>query len=106
MPSQHRNLMCSMAQFLAKEKPQACALVIAGFHTGRRIVADFFRQFPTSTENDSTEGDLVIAEIYESDMHGARRPWCDIRTNEGLEEGKRWCVVAVIVRASQIARRK
>lgn len=105
MRSQHRNLACSIAHFLAKECPQACALVIAGFHTGRQILADFFRQFQPTSENDGDREDLVIAEIYESDMCGTRRPWCDQRANEVKQDVKKWCVIAVIVRASQIAAR-
>ena len=62
MPSQHINLIKTILQFLPlsstkADGPQAgpeedqhksqttdfpCALVIAGFHTGRRIVSDFF----------------------------------------------------------------
>jgi len=40
---------------------------------------------------------LTIADIHESDMNGARRPGQETRANEGNEEAKRWCVVAVIV---------
>lgn len=98
MPSQHRNLHRSMAHFLSNERPQACALVVAGFHTGRKVVAEFFKQFSTSVGEHDTAVGLTIAEIYESDMHGVRRPWLEERANEGKEDLKRWCVVAVIVR--------
>jgi hypothetical protein len=98
MPSQHRNLAHSITHFLSKENSTACALVVAGFHTGRGIVADFFRQFSSSNGNNEVSGQLNIAEIYESDMQGNRRGWLESRANEGREEAKRWCVVAVITK--------
>jgi EEF1A N-terminal glycine/lysine methyltransferase len=99
MSSQHRNLVRSIAHFLCRESPKACALVVAGFHTGRNIVADFFKQFLISKERDNIAEELSITEIYESDMNGARRPWQESRANESREDAKRWCVVAVVVRA-------
>jgi EEF1A N-terminal glycine/lysine methyltransferase len=98
IPSQHRNLAHSIAHFLSKETPDACALIVAGFHTGRHIVADFFRQFPTSGGSGDTLEKLSIAEIYEIDMHGVRRHWLEYRPNEAKEEANKWCVVAVVVR--------
>ena len=100
MLSQHRNLVQSIAHFLCKESPKACALVVAGFHTGRDTVVDFFQQFLTSKERDNIAEELSIAEIYECDMNGERRPWQESRANESREDAKRWCVVAVIVRAA------
>jgi hypothetical protein len=61
-------------------------------------VADFFRQFPTSGGSGDTREKLSIAEIYENDMHGVRRPWLEYRANEDKEEAKKWCVMAVVVR--------
>jgi EEF1A N-terminal glycine/lysine methyltransferase len=98
MPSQHHNLVRSISHFLSKESSQACALVAAGFHTGRKVVAAFFKEFPTSYITEDAVEQLSIAEIHESDMNGIRRPWKEERENEGQEEAKRWCVVAVIVR--------
>lgn len=97
MPSEHLNLARSIGLFLSKESTQACALVVAGFHTGRKIVADFFKQFARLNEMEYTSDELIIAEIYESDMNGTRRPWQETRTDEGREDAKRWCVIAVIV---------
>ena len=41
MPSQHANLLRTIAQALSTG-PDSRAIVVAGFHTGRRIVRDFF----------------------------------------------------------------
>lgn len=101
MPSQHRNIILSISHFLSKEDPSACALVVAGFHTGRDVVADFFKQFPTPDGDKDLAQALSIAEIYETDMNGARRPWQESRAGEGREDAKRWCVVAVIVRSER-----
>jgi EEF1A N-terminal glycine/lysine methyltransferase len=98
MPHQHRNLINSIAHFLSRACG-ACALVVAGFHTGRDIVADFFRHFSVANGKDDITTELCIAEIYESDMRGARRIWQEERTNETKEETKRWCVVARIVKS-------
>jgi EEF1A N-terminal glycine/lysine methyltransferase len=98
MPSQHHNLVRSITHFLSKQSPEACALVVAGFHTGRSIVADFLKQFPTLIGMGDTREKLVVADVYESNMNGARRPWQGNRADEDKEELKRWCVVAVIVR--------
>lgn len=99
MPSQHGNLVHSIAHFLSKESSEACALIVAGFHTGRNIVGDFFGQFSMCNDKDASAAELSIAEIYESDMNGTRRPWQEKRANESIEEAKWWCVVALIVRA-------
>lgn len=98
MPLQHGNLIRSINHFLSKDSTNGCAIVVAGFHTGRNVVADFFRQFSPSEEMDSAAEELEIAEIYEIDMHGVKRPWQETRANEDREASKRWCVVAVVVR--------
>lgn len=101
MPSQHRNLVRSITHFLSKESSAACALVVAGFHTGRTVVAEFFRQFSPSHQMDNAGERLVVAQIYESDMNDVRRGWQESRANEDREEAKRWSVVAVIVRHNE-----
>lgn len=97
MPSQHCNLISSLSHFLSRS-PGACALVVAGFHTGRNIVADFFTHFSLANKEDGMTIGLTLAEIYESDMQGVRRAWQEIRPDESKEEANRWCVVAKIVR--------
>jgi hypothetical protein len=117
MPSQHANLLSTIAQALSTG-PDSRAIVVAGFHTGRRIVRDFFdlatcladgggRGRGSENEADSAstaEGEtgkrlpsLKIEEIYEIDVGGQRRPWQNARPGEEKEESKRWCVVAILV---------
>jgi hypothetical protein len=148
MPSQHINLIKTVLKFLPEKTvndsesddgTKACALVIAGFHTGRQIVSDFFslatvRQSDreallesiredTDSAPDETEtanaatiniislppssltpderaltGRLKLAEIFEIDVDANIRPWQSVRNREGKWEGKRWCVVGVLVR--------
>jgi hypothetical protein len=114
------------------------ALVVAGFHTGRAIVRDFFALAtghpssncsskssndtspdpshpegqpqassspPTTSQAASSPPKLKLAQIYETDMSGNRRPWTwdATREGEGKWEAKRWCVVGVLVRAPEEA---
>ncbi|KAL4944801.1 hypothetical protein BDV06DRAFT_210016 [Aspergillus oleicola] len=95
MASQHENLARTMKWFLAPEGRVWC---VAGFHTGREIVAGFF-------ETVERVG-LVIERIFERDLNtsfeGAygerevRRKWMSEREDEGPENLRRWCVVAVL----------
>jgi hypothetical protein len=41
---------------------------------------------------------LKLAEIFEIDVDANTRPWQPTREGEGKWEGKRWCVVGVLVR--------
>ena len=116
MQSQHANLTTTIARALDCG-PDCCAIVVAGFHTGRRIVRDFFDVVTGEAdggedlggENETSsmlvpEGGtrqllskLKIEEIFEVDVNGQRRDWQKVRQAEGKEELKRWCVVAVLV---------
>lgn len=115
VPSQHVNLAKTIARGLSAA-PDSCAIVVAGFHTGRGIVRDFFDlamcqaddgRGGSQDEDDSTRTDedengkrqasLEIEEIYEIDVDGQRRPWQNARPGEGKEESKKWCVVAILV---------
>lgn len=94
MAAEHVNLTRTMQWFLA---PGGKVWIVAGFHTGRAIVADFFQ---TAVENG-----LVVERIYERDLvdrleDGAeiRRDWVPVREGEGLDNRRRWCVVAVLKR--------
>ncbi|KAL4947190.1 hypothetical protein BDW69DRAFT_178900 [Aspergillus filifer] len=100
MPSQHENLARTMKWFLA---PGGKVWCITGFHTGREIVAEFF---------ETVKGvGLVIESIWERDMntsfedgeHEVRREWMEKRDDEGPENRRRWCVVAVLRHASASA---
>ncbi|KAL2868673.1 putative nicotinamide N-methyltransferase [Aspergillus lucknowensis] len=97
MRSQHENLTRTIKWFLA---PEGKVWVVAGFHTGRAIVAGFF-------ETASRAG-LEIEGIYERDLHSSseeeggevRREWVEVREGEGAENRSRWCVVALLRHAS------
>lgn len=122
MLSQHENLVRSMLWFLADDDvgghgggggggqrgdtgadPSASpshsrVWVVAGFHTGRAVVASFF--------DTAVRMGLEIERIYERDLIFAsedgkevRRDWVPVREGEGPENRGRWCVVAVLRRA-------
>lgn len=82
-----------MQWFLA---PGGKVWVVAGFHTGRAVVAAFFET--------AAQMGLVPECIYERDLVAdaedggeIRREWKADREGEGPENRTRWCVVAVLV---------
>lgn len=81
-----------MLHYLIDDKC-ARAFVVAGFHTGRARLAAFF-------EVAIQEG-LEIEEIYEEDVEGVRREWCEERDGgtENTTERKRWLVIARLRRS-------
>ncbi|KAJ5960032.1 uncharacterized protein N7479_007182 [Penicillium vulpinum] len=94
MRSQHENLSRTMEWFLA---PGGKVWVVAGFHTGRAIVAAFLETV--------VEDGFVVERIYERDLVAraegggeVRREWRPVRDGENVENQKRWCVVAVLKR--------
>lgn len=83
-----------MQWFLAPEGGKVW--VVAGFHTGRAVVAAFF-------ETAALMG-LVPECMYERDLNAitedgseVRREWKAVREDEGPQNRTRWCVVAVLV---------
>ncbi|KAF1922761.1 uncharacterized protein M421DRAFT_350085 [Didymella exigua CBS 183.55] len=88
MLGEHENLAKSMLHFLA-ETPDARALCIAGFHTGRAKLVIFF-------EDVVPQQGLEVEEMYEMDADGVRRPWARERDGgrEDIGERKKWLVVA------------
>lgn len=120
MPSQHANLVKTINDNLKPEAPErekASALVIAGFHTGRSIVARFVEiatgsrtGLPPTGGNDDEEeeeedelvrevkGSLAATEIFEIDVDANVRPWLPVREDEDRDKAKRWCICAVLVR--------
>ncbi|KAJ5789701.1 uncharacterized protein N7518_006712 [Penicillium psychrosexuale] len=97
MRSQHENLVRTMQWFLS---PGGKVWVVSGFHTGRAIVAGFFE---TALGNG-----FVIERIYERDLIARsedggeiRREWVPIREGEGMENQRRWCVIAVLKRRGE-----
>lgn len=133
MPSQHVNLVKTILQYMdpaphtsssSTTSPAGssnntnsnnnCALVVAGFHTGRGIVRHFFEvatgEWRDENEDNGGEaqdedpelvevqGRLKTAEIFEIDVNGVQRPWQPVRKGETKDLAKRWCVCAVLVR--------
>jgi predicted nicotinamide N-methyase len=101
MRDQHQNLVRSILWFLAPPSPSAeegdtggVAWVVAGFHTGRPIVASFFET--------AVSMGLVIEDIWERDMNATSeagevtREWSPVREGEGPGNRARWCVVAFL----------
>jgi nicotinamide N-methyltransferase len=78
LSGQHENLVRSMLHFLSLE-PTARVFVIAGFHTGRARLANFFEV---------------------ADEHGKRREWLSERDNgcEDHTERKKWLVICRLKR--------
>ena len=118
MQSQHESLVKTICHFLDDDKEGSCAIVVAGFHTGRRIVRDFFEFATGESEDHETQvvgvvdanggssrsvspsivnSKLKAVEIFELDVDGKRREWMSVRQGENKEEAKRWCVIAVLV---------
>lgn len=127
MPSQHANIVKTIDQNLrlqpqlqsSEDARQACALVIAGFHTGRRIVARFFEIAtgsrsgvadgrgisPQDGDGDEeseevmqVKGTLRAAQIFEVDVDCNVRSWQAERDGENKDAAKRWVVCAALVR--------
>lgn len=93
MLDQHKNLVHTMRWFLPPPPGRGKIWFVAGFHTGRAIVAGFFE---TALENG-----FSIESIYERDLNGrsedggeVRREWMPEREGEGPENRKRWRVIA------------
>ncbi|KJZ71810.1 hypothetical protein HIM_08830 [Hirsutella minnesotensis 3608] len=117
MPSQHVNIVRTIDQNLRLGNGQAvdkeaCALVIAGYHTGRGTVARFFQiatgTMPQDVQETLTkeEGEEVrevqhllrLDDIFEVDVDCNVRPWQEERAGECKDMAKRWVVCAVLVR--------
>lgn len=99
MRSQHENLVKTFLWFLPSDPDEGRVWIVAGFHTGRAIVAGFFETV--------VQMGMVIERIYERDLNSGgedgrevRREWTPVREGEGPENRKRWCVVAVLKRGS------
>ncbi|KAG5287720.1 nicotinamide N-methyltransferase [Histoplasma capsulatum G186AR] len=111
MRDQHENLIRSLLWFLAPPSPPSppslpdgdgsngaarggVAWVVAGFHTGREIVASFFET--------AVAMGLLVEQIWERDVNATSeegvvtREWMPVRPGEGPENRARWCVVAFL----------
>ncbi|KAK3366050.1 hypothetical protein B0T24DRAFT_410703 [Lasiosphaeria ovina] len=92
MPWQHDNLRQSVAWFLG-DGPDARALIVAGFHTGREKMRGFF-----DAEALAAQG-LEVESIWERDCDSIDREWVLDRGLEDPGVRKRWLAVAVLRRA-------
>jgi len=90
MPSKHGNLHRSISYLLSTA---GCAIVVAGFHTGRAKMTPFFDAAALATVG------LEVESIVEKDPTGKEREWrVHEAGREDLSERKRWLVVAVLRR--------
>lgn len=92
MREAHISLLQTLQWFLS---PGGRVLIVAGFHTGRPIIAGFFE---TVLENG-----FIIETIYERDLVEAAEDGTEIRREwkphrEGEIDRSRWCAVAVLKR--------
>lgn len=86
MDWQHENLCASIVHFLEPEHGEV--LTIAGFHTGRPKVANFFKvckQFGLQ---------LVATELEELDVDGNKRVWDESRKDD-ITERKKWLTLGI-----------
>lgn len=93
MPWQHANLARSIDWFL-KNDAQARCWVVAGFHSGRAAMRDFFRPGTLAGVG------LEVERIWERDVDGVERDWSWDRGIEDPGARKRWLAIAVLKRPS------
>lgn len=91
MPWQHDNLLKSIDWFL-KDDWKARCWVVAGFHSGRAAMKQFFQE-----EKLSAAG-LEVEHIWERDVEGVEREWSWDRGIEDPGERKRWLSIAILKR--------
>lgn len=91
MPWQHDNLLKSIEWFLKDDGGARC-WVVAGFHSGRAAMRDFFK-----AEKLKATG-LAVEHIWERDVDGVEREWSWDRGIEDPGERKRWLAVAILKR--------
>ena len=91
MPWQHTNLHKSISWFL-KDTPEARCWVVAGFHSGREKMREFFGADALAKEG------LEVEHIYEKECDGKEREWAWDRGYEEIGIRKRWLVSASLKR--------
>lgn len=88
----HEQLLDTIDWFLG-EGEDSWAWVVAGFHTGREIVADFY-------ETAEKRG-FMVEKLWERDLGSEDRilrEWTPKRMGESLENRRRWCTVGILKR--------
>lgn len=91
MPWQHDNLLKSIEWFL-KDDSEARCWVVAGFHSGRPAMRQFFQ------EDKLGAAGLKVEHIWERDVEGVEREWSWDRGIEDPGERKRWLTIAILKR--------
>lgn len=108
MPWQHDNLLASIDWFLKRDDDDdddddggadARCWVVAGFHTGREGMREFFRD-----ERLGRVG-LEVERIWERDCDGEEREWSWDRGAEDPGARKRWLCFAILRRRRAGSRR-
>lgn len=85
MDWQHDNLSKSVTHLLSKD---GLLLAIAGYHTGREKVVNFF-------DSAIRAGLETVGPIRERDVEGNERPWERDRGKEDPVERKRWLAIGL-----------
>lgn len=91
MPWQHDNLLKSIEWFLRDDSEARC-WVVAGFHSGRPAMRQFFQ------EDKLGAAGLKVEHIWERDVDGVEREWSWDRGIEDPGERKRWLTIAILKR--------
>ncbi|KAK6331143.1 hypothetical protein TWF696_003212 [Orbilia brochopaga] len=87
MDWEHENLIASIIHFLA-DVADARAVVVAGLHTGRRKVANFWDL--------AVKDGLEIESIKERNVEGVEREYLPDRGVEDSSERNRWLIIGIL----------
>ncbi|EPS35639.1 hypothetical protein H072_10934 [Dactylellina haptotyla CBS 200.50] len=85
---EHENLVKSMLHFLDDSNLAARVVVVAGLHTGRQKMANFWTV--------AVENGLEIENIKERDVDGIEREFLEDRGIEDITERKRWLTIGIL----------
>ena len=96
MPWQHENLRQSVSWFLGQGE-DARAWVVAGFHTTRTTMREFFEREALARVG------LEVEHMWERDCNGQDREWAWDRGIEDVSLRKRWVAVGVLKRIQKPA---
>ena len=94
IPAEHSNLITSMQHFLSRSV-DARIWAVAGFHTGRGVLAQFL--------DHAKEVSLTVEKVWERDMFGLERDFVhsEEERREDTTERSKWLMIAVLRRRVQ-----
>ncbi|KAF3931108.1 hypothetical protein ABW20_dc0107676 [Dactylellina cionopaga] len=92
MDWEHENLVKSMLHFIDDTNPAARVIVVAGLHTGRPKVANFW--------DVAVQNGFEVESIKERDVDGTEREYAADRGIEDPSERKRWLILGVLKKAN------